>query len=107
MSLILMQTFPQDKTIRQSWIFNHDQEHRFIIAAVKSKKNIVLTEYIMEPFNEDDPQGWLARHQSAHNDFNTLVGYSGTDLEDVDFKNEKEREAWTWFHWQEHINVNT
>lgn len=106
MSLLLVQIFPKDQTVRQSWAFNHDQEHRAIITAAASVKGVNLLEYILDPFNHDDQTGWLARHQSAHNDFNALVNFNGTDLQDVDFKNDKEREAWSWFHWQEHLNIN-
>lgn len=106
MSLLLLQEYPGHHNQINSWIFNHDQEHRAIIKAIFAKRGIRSTEYILEPFNTDDPAGWLARHQSAHNDFNALVNYNGTDLQDVDFKNDKERQAWSWFHWQEHININ-
>lgn len=107
MSLLLVQNFPRSKEAIAKWAFNHDQEHRIIRTAVLSKKGVALQEYILDPFSYQDPQGWLARHQSAHNDFNAIVNYNGSDLEAVDFDNDKQRQAWSWFHWQEHVNINT
>lgn len=64
---------------------------------------LALTVYILDPIPDFDLQNWLRRHQQSHNDVNSALGVQGTDLTDVDFEKQDEREAWAELHAAEHV----
>jgi hypothetical protein len=61
-----------------------------------------LTFYVLDPVPEIDLQSWLRRHQQSHSDINAALGIQGSDLTDVDFKKDDERESWSELHYSEH-----
>lgn len=86
--------------MRQWWTLHHSEEHREIVQAIKAQKSLNLVVYMLSPYNERDENGWLVRHQQAHNDFNNALGLTGTDLQNLDPEGNQEEIA--MMHFREH-----
>ena len=79
--------------------------HLQIITALASKIGLVI--YQLDPMPPEDLPSWLRRHQQAHNDVNGFLNVNGVDLSDVNFEDQKEMEAWTALHANEHFTWAT
>lgn len=106
MALSNLLYLPSDEKAFQQWSFFNQYEHNIIITAIQKKFNKVIPTYILDPVAQFDLEGWLARHQQAHSDFNQIIGYPGQDLQTVNFKDPQQRNVWAWLHFQEHFNVS-
>lgn len=95
------------KTLEQRaiWSFAHRDHHQQIRQAIQAKGGAVLQDYQLDPISEQDFQGWLQRNSQTHGDMNGALGLQGVDLLDVDFQDDKERQAWVFLHYQEHFNA--
>lgn len=82
--------------------FSNQDEHFQAAQAVLTQKGVLLPLYPVDPINFDALGVWLQNHQQMHNDMNGLLGTSGSDLTDVDFRNPAQAEAWTTLHFMEH-----
>jgi hypothetical protein len=90
------------------WLFfawHHRDSHDRIRDAIKKKYGIDLTDYQVEPISPDDTSGFLQNNSSLHGDMNGMLKLQSADLQDVDFKNEKEVQGWILLHYQEHVNA--
>lgn len=63
---------------------------------------VKLPEYSIDPIPSDDVKGWLENNQNYHNDMNGQLDLQGSDLQDVDFKDQKQLQSWIFLHYQEH-----
>lgn len=88
-----------------TWGFKNAELHLRIETRLQGL-GVSLVPYILDPIPLFDTDGWLARHQQAHDDFNGVLNISGADLSTVDFKNREELEAWILLHEQEHLLAN-
>jgi len=84
------------------WSFAHRDSHALIRQAIQAKYGVSLTEYALDPIDPEQQERWLARNQLAHNDFNGVLKTQGSNLEQVDFKNPSQLEAWIYLHRLEH-----
>lgn len=91
----------------EDWFFQHANDHREILQALQTKLGIQLIDYTLYPFNPDDLQDWLIRHQSMHNAFNGYLGYDGTDLNRVDFSDASQQQDWISQNYTEHYAART
>lgn len=84
--------------------FANADHHTLVTQAINETlpQQRALTFYVLDPISELDLQNWLRRHQQSHTDINSALGIQGSDLTDVDFRNQEEREAWSELHWSEH-----
>lgn len=87
--------------------FNHFQDHLEIVEGLKKVKNVVAPLYVIDPMTLDDMSGWLLRHSQFHNDMNASLGLEGSDLQTVNFKNERDRNIWLWQNFREHLAART
>ncbi len=96
------------KTLREwdSWSFNHKVQHDNINRAILSKKNKVLTSYILDPINQTVPDVFLQNNSQMHIDICSLLNIEGSDLTDVNWQDEKQINNWIYLHWLEHSNFN-
>lgn len=88
----------------ESWeqfIFNNRQQITEIRQAILAQKNINLTEYQIYPVNDEGFQSFLQNNQQAHEDFNSVLGLQGSDIEELDPKDQKKLEAWVFLQYQE------
>jgi hypothetical protein len=86
-----------------TWSFNHMAHHRELNATILREKNIALPEYILDPVNPADPEGFLYQHQQMHNNTDAIYGISGFDLTDVDWLDPDNRAGWIWLNATLHV----
>lgn len=104
MALIELQRWlPDDARMRNWWTLHHSEDHKEIVQAILAQKSISLTMYQLEPYNEQDKNGWLIRHQQMHDDFNAVLGLPGNNLENIN--PDKDRETLAIMHFKEHYNA--
>ena len=84
--------------------FNNWQDHWEIAEAIQ-KLGTPQTLYLIQPWNDDDADGILERHQRFHNDMNAAIGFSGQDLSVIDFANRDAVQTWIFAHYQEHLKA--
>ena len=88
----------------EEFSFHHAEHHRQILQALQ-KQGYSLIDYTLYPFTKIDENDWLIRHQSMHNAFNGLLGYDGTDLNRVDFKDPQQQTEWVTQNYTEHYSA--
>lgn len=104
LSLMNPPTTPQDIA---SWSFANQDHHNRVTTNAQTLTGALITVRQIDPIAFFDLQDWLGRHQQWHNDINAALGLAGFDLSDLDFKNQKQLEAWTRLHVQEHVQWQT
>jgi hypothetical protein len=89
------------------WAFSHKESHRAIIEAIVQNGGTRLTEYVLDPISENDFKGFLDRNQQMHLDATSLLGVLSINLNEVDFKDPAQRQAWIFNHYQNHYDLET
>lgn len=87
------------------WSFDHRVSHDAIRAGITAQFNIDLTDYQLDPIAPNDVVGFLERNSQMHIDMNTVLNLITTDLEDANFNDKNQLQAWLWLHYQEHFNA--
>jgi hypothetical protein len=98
---------PQTDNDWQSWSFHHRSSHLAIIQAIQAQKNITLTQYQLDPISPRDVPGFLQRNSQSHIEMNSVLDLQTVDLQDVDFKNDRQLRAWIFLHYKEHDDAET
>lgn len=62
--------------------------------------------FILNPINPNDPRQFLFDHQNSHNAINAALGQPGNDLQDVDFNDQAQVDAWLDLNFTEHQTWN-
>lgn len=83
--------------------FDHRDSHTRIRAAILSQYGINLTDYQIDPIDPNNTTQFLQNNASLHGDMNSILKLQSSDLEDVNLGDERELEAWTRLHYQEHL----
>ena len=96
-----------DQRSLDEWDINHSSDHEEIRQAIQAKLGVNLEDRPIYPTNWKDWNAYAIRHQSLHNDMNSILGLNGVDLTTVDFKDKKESENWHFDHFQEHQAART
>ena len=89
----------------QQFARDHRDSHDRIRKAIKSKYNIELTDYIVEPLSEASFKQFLQNNSSLHTDMNGVLKSQSSDLLDVTFDDLQKLETWISLHYQEHQNA--
>jgi hypothetical protein len=89
------------------WSFDHRDSHDRIRAAILARMGTMLADHQVEPINPNDTVSFLNNNSTLHNDMNRALGQPGSDIQDVDFKDDKQLEAWIKLHYVEHYNAET
>lgn len=106
MALASLLNAPSTPTEQLKWSFSNADAHSRIVTAIRSQIGTVLTPFVLDPIPEFDRQNWLRRHQQAHTDFTAVLGIDGSDLSEVNWQDQEEREAWVQLHFEEHFQAN-
>jgi L-cystine uptake protein TcyP (sodium:dicarboxylate symporter family) len=93
---------PQSDLDWSRWGFSHRDSHDRIRTAIRKKKNVQLSDYILDPINLNDFQTFLAANQQSHIEMCAALGVQSTDLGSVDPRNQSQLQAWIYTHYQEH-----
>lgn len=96
---------PEGESGLDFWSFHHDQQHRQIVQALNVRFNLNLSTYVLYPISQHDIQGWLLRHQQAHNDMDAALNYNGADLSSLEFDDPRKMRLFEWLNFQEHQNA--
>ena len=84
------------------WSFAHRADTDEIVQAIAAQGGPRLPQYQLDPIPFFDVKNWLAREQQTHNGFTGALAQQGTDLQDVDFNDPKQLEAWIWLEVKQH-----
>ena len=96
---------PSTQDELNTWSATHATHHLLIIETIQRLLNIQLTQYVLDPVNLADPEGWLLQHQQMHADMDTLLGISGYNLLDVNLQDQNEFAGWIFLNAQEHYEA--
>ena len=89
------------------WSFAHQAHHRDITRIIFENQGIRLDEYVLDPFDPKEEEGWLALHQIMHNQMNEVLGISGFTLSAVDWTDAEQLASWLNRHGNEHFVAGT
>lgn len=92
---------PSSKFEWAIWSFSNRTVIAAIRQAIQVQHTVNLTEYVLDPLDLDNPQGFLQNNGQAHRDFNLVLGAQSSDLEEVDIKDRKALEGWIYANYQE------
>lgn len=96
---------PHDASGWGRWLTEHYYEHiRFMLTLRSLVNPINVAEYDILSWS-DEPglvQGWLGSHEKIHEDLRAATGLTGSNLQDVDFKDDTQFLLWLDNHAQEH-----
>ena len=102
MMLPALENFPKEPNDWLRFAWNHRDSHDRIRAAIKTKQGRDLTDYQIEPMNPDSMSYFLQNNSQLHDDMNAALKLTGSNLQDVDPKDEKQLQGWILLHYQEH-----
>ena len=85
--------------------YDHRDSHDRIRAAILKKYGINLTDYIIDPINENSLQQFLQNNASLHTDMNGVIKSQSSDLLDIDITDPKQLDAWISLNYEEHQNA--
>lgn len=100
-----LENFPKSASDWLRFAFDHRDSHDRIRAAIKTKYGVDLTDYQIEPMNPEATDLFLQNNSSLHSDMNSILKTQSSDLQDVDFQDEKQLQGWILLHYQEHVNA--
>ena len=100
--LPLLLNMPRSVEDWARWSLHHRISHDVIRTAINTQFGLTLQPYPVDPIYLPDPRSFLQWNQSAHTDMNGALKTPGSDLEDVDFREERQTQAWIWLHFLEH-----
>jgi hypothetical protein len=103
MGLPLLYKRPDDEDSWQAWAFNHAAIHYSIIGAIAEQKAQILTQYMLDPLDQDKLGYWLYQHQVMHNQANAALSLpAGYDLLGLDWTDADQFDQWLQLNGDEH-----
>ena len=106
MGLAAIFNVPTDQQSTDEWAFSHMAHHRDINRKIYEMYNVVIPEFILDPFNPNDLGVFGYQHQQMHNIQNAILGIAGNDLLDVDWADEGQRAGFIELNAREHLQAN-
>jgi len=79
--------------------------HNRITLAIKAQHNVALPTLLLDPISPIAHEDWAYRHQSVHNSQNQVLGITGNDLTEINFKDESQLQSWISLHAEEMIQA--
>jgi hypothetical protein len=79
LSIVSLLHFPDNERARAAWAFDHQQEHRKLVAQMNDPSAFNLINYLLDPMPSDAMNGaslWDMNHQQAHDDAAAWFGVS-------------------------------
>jgi hypothetical protein len=96
---------PSNDAERAQWSFAHMAHHRDINRRLYELVAVSLPEYSLDPIDPANVGQWEYQHQQMHNAQNQLLGISGFDLSEVDWKDQNLLAGWVWLNAVEHTQA--
>lgn len=88
------------------WATVHATHHRDINRAIYQITGLNLPEFVLDPIDPDNTSVWEDQHQVMHNNQDEILGISGFDLSEVDFKDEEFLTGWITLNANEHFQAS-
>ena len=96
---------PSTQDELNTWSATHATHHLLIIETIYRLTGTQLLEYVIDPIDPNDSEGWLLQHQYMHNQMDAVLGISGYDLLNVNLRDQNEFAGWVWLNAQEHYQA--
>jgi hypothetical protein len=97
---------PSTDEERALWAFVHMAHHRDINRAIYQLVKVSLVEYPLDPIDVNDTGQWEYQHQLMHDNQNAILGITGNDLTDVNWKDPRLLEGWIFLNRVEHYQAS-
>jgi hypothetical protein len=97
-----LQVVPQSEEEWERWAWHHRGDHAEIIQAIGAQKNIKLNEFQVEPINWQQFDQWLEANQQMHFDMDNVLQLPGSELDQLNPRDQQALQSWIYFHWLEH-----
>ena len=97
---------PSTDAERATWAFIHMAHHRDINRRIYELVKVAFPEYPLDQINIEDTGAWEYLHQQMHDNENALLGISGNDLSDVNWKDQNALAGWIQLNGQEHFQAS-
>ena len=104
-SVASLYNVPSTQDELNDWSFAHAAHHRDINRIIYQRLKLELPEFVLDPLDINDTGTWLYQHQAMHTNQDAILGISGYDLLDVDFKDKNEFAGWIFLHADEHVQA--
>lgn len=101
--LPLLENVPHSRNDWDQFSFAHRDSHDRIRAAILKQFGVSLTDYQVDPIDPNNITQFLQNNSSLHGDMNGVLKLQSSDIEDVNLGDEKQMEAWTRLHYNEHM----
>lgn len=98
---------PMNDEERAIWSFAHMAHHRDINRVIYQLTKFALVEYPLDPIDPNDTDQWEYQHQLMHDNQNALLGITGNDLTNVNWKDPTLLEGWIFLNRNEHYQAAT
>ena len=96
---------PKTEEQWQQFSYDHRNSHDNIRAAILKKYGVNLTDYLVDPINQDNIKQFLQNNAALHTDMNSILQAQSSDLLDVDVSNPQQLDSWINLNYQEHQNA--
>lgn len=86
-------------------MFANEANHRDVIRRVKETRGILLNEYVVAPFDPNDPAslaGFLANNFAMHAQMNRVLGLASNVLNTLNWQDQNALAEWVFEHYTEH-----
>jgi hypothetical protein len=96
---------PRTPAELSAWSFANVANHRDIIRRVQETKGVLLPEFIVDPFDPQDPaslSSFLANNWQMHVMMAETLGIASNILNAVDWNDEQALAEWVFEHYTEH-----
>lgn len=106
MSLPLLYSQPDTKDQWDGWSFNHAALHYDWIQVIGNTKQIALQQFLLDPVDPEDLGMWLYNHQVAHDQVNEVLGTTGYNLLELDWRDPDQFAMWLRLNGDEHTRIS-
>ena len=87
------------------WSFAHMAHHQDIIRVIYQITKQALPVYILDPVDIENSQVWADQHQQMHTAMDAILGISGFNLDDWDWKNQSTLAGNVYNNFVEHLQA--
>lgn len=102
MSLAMLLYPPPTDRGPEEWSYHNLQHHQAVSDAIYAQRGVRVTATNIYPMRGDNLMSWARAHQEWHDAINGILGVPGVDLQNVDWEQREEIDAFFWLHFNQH-----
>ena len=108
MTLASLWNVPRSREFFAWFAFSNQAHHAAIADETLRQLTVTLTQFPLDPMPLDLSSGdWLYNHQTMHDQQNAVLGITGNDLTQVNFRDISQLTNWIQLHAEEHRQAAT